>query len=170
MLSCENFKTQPRKQTWTSVDSQKKHRTKFLGICLICNEKESKYTCPRCATIKYCSVVCFKIHKEKCTEKQGQVHPPSVNSQLTENTQEVVPGIDEHGNFRVPFELLQKLGESKELVSLLGDTRLQALIREIDLAGPTAPHVLDQNLREDPHFGDVVNLIHCIAVVGLPGL
>jgi hypothetical protein len=31
-------------------------------LCNICNEKESKYTCPKCK-FKYCSLVCFKSEK-----------------------------------------------------------------------------------------------------------
>jgi len=58
-----------------------------------------------------------------------------LSSCASKSIKDVVPGIDEHGNFRIPFELLQKLGESKELLSYLSDTRLQALIRDIDSAG-----------------------------------
>lgn len=35
-----------------------------LGLCEVCNENPSKYTCPRCE-IKTCSLKCSKIHKSE---------------------------------------------------------------------------------------------------------
>ncbi|KDO65842.1 hypothetical protein CISIN_1g032470mg [Citrus sinensis] len=32
-------------------------------LCQVCNEAQSKYKCPNCFT-PYCSLVCFKNHKE----------------------------------------------------------------------------------------------------------
>ncbi|KAG1901923.1 uncharacterized protein F5891DRAFT_191838 [Suillus fuscotomentosus] len=34
--------------------------------CHICNENESKYTCSKCRATVYCSVACYKRHKESC--------------------------------------------------------------------------------------------------------
>eukprot|EP00122_Pirum_gemmata_P018366 Pgem_evm1s17197 len=31
--------------------------------CGVCNEQEFKYKCPKCK-LRYCSLACFKIHKE----------------------------------------------------------------------------------------------------------
>ena len=45
-------------------------------ICQICSIEQSKYTCPQCL-IKYCSVKCFKQHKENC-QKQTQTQFLSV--------------------------------------------------------------------------------------------
>lgn len=32
-------------------------------ICLVCEKLESKYKCPKCK-VPYCSIACFKAHKE----------------------------------------------------------------------------------------------------------
>nr|XP_027093782.1 uncharacterized zinc-finger protein C4F10.19c isoform X2 [Coffea arabica] len=32
-------------------------------ICQVCDDAQSKYKCPRCL-VPYCSLVCFKKHKE----------------------------------------------------------------------------------------------------------
>ncbi|KAG2745933.1 hypothetical protein P692DRAFT_20836479, partial [Suillus brevipes Sb2] len=35
-------------------------------LCHVCNETESKYTCATCRVTVYCSVGCYKRHKESC--------------------------------------------------------------------------------------------------------
>ena len=35
-------------------------------ICHVCNEKYSRYKCPRCGAV-YCSLGCYKQHDVKCT-------------------------------------------------------------------------------------------------------
>ncbi|KAI9665956.1 MAG: hypothetical protein M1821_003891 [Bathelium mastoideum] len=34
-------------------------------LCEVCNEQQHKYKCPQCQTL-YCSVGCFKTHKQEC--------------------------------------------------------------------------------------------------------
>ncbi|KAG1844335.1 hypothetical protein DFJ58DRAFT_29099 [Suillus subalutaceus] len=36
------------------------------NLCHVCNETESKYTCAKCRATVYCSVGCYKRHKESC--------------------------------------------------------------------------------------------------------
>lgn len=35
------------------------------SLCVVCSEAEAKYRCPRCRS-RYCSVKCFRLHKEAC--------------------------------------------------------------------------------------------------------
>ncbi|CAF0917134.1 unnamed protein product [Brachionus calyciflorus] len=37
--------------------------------CELCAENESKYKCPQCLVL-YCSLGCYKPHKEKCVKKE----------------------------------------------------------------------------------------------------
>ncbi|OJA14525.1 hypothetical protein AZE42_13607, partial [Rhizopogon vesiculosus] len=36
------------------------------NLCHVCHENESKYTCAKCRATVYCSVGCYKRHKESC--------------------------------------------------------------------------------------------------------
>lgn len=35
--------------------------------CCACGEAEGRYKCPRCRTMRYCSIACSKKHKAVCT-------------------------------------------------------------------------------------------------------
>jgi hypothetical protein len=55
---------------------------RFRNLCHICNETESKYTCAKCRATVYCSVGCYKHHKESCGSTETsvatrEVGPPS---------------------------------------------------------------------------------------------
>ncbi|TVU02366.1 hypothetical protein EJB05_52151 [Eragrostis curvula] len=41
------------------------------GTCSVCKEAPSKYKCPSCRT-PYCSVICFKNHKDTCQKTLPQ--------------------------------------------------------------------------------------------------
>ena len=46
-----------------------------LGECRVCDKNiPARYKCPACAT-PYCSLVCFKVHKESCQPPQQQQEP-----------------------------------------------------------------------------------------------
>ena len=34
-------------------------------ICVVCSKTDSNYKCPKCLE-KYCSLACYKTHKESC--------------------------------------------------------------------------------------------------------
>lgn len=42
--------------------------------CCVCNELTNKYKCPKCSS-PYCSLICFKKHKEIPCEKEVQEIP-----------------------------------------------------------------------------------------------
>ena len=56
-----------RKQQRNKQNKQKEEVQTFK-YCEVCGINEMKYTCPKCY-IKYCSVNCFKQHKENCIPK-----------------------------------------------------------------------------------------------------
>nr|XP_042900490.1 zinc finger HIT domain-containing protein 3 isoform X2 [Parasteatoda tepidariorum] len=47
-----------------------------VGKCEICNVNGAKYKCPKCI-VKFCSVGCFKTHKEKkeCVKQEADNQP-----------------------------------------------------------------------------------------------
>ncbi|XP_078180335.1 HIT-type Zinc finger family protein isoform X1 [Carex rostrata] len=72
--------------------------------CEVCKEVQFKYKCPACLT-PYCSVACFKKHKENLCQK---VQPPIEEATATnESTQPTQPL--ENESFKSSENLCQKL-------------------------------------------------------------
>ncbi|KAG2054831.1 hypothetical protein BDR06DRAFT_954728 [Suillus hirtellus] len=64
--------------------------------CHVCNENESKYTCSKCRATVYCSVACYKRHKESCgsTETSAVTHevvPPSSAEETVDDPKPLRP-------------------------------------------------------------------------------
>jgi hypothetical protein len=55
----------------TDLCEERPAKKNRLGVCTVCSQNESKYTCPACL-IPFCCVECSKKHKEdtKCTGKR----------------------------------------------------------------------------------------------------
>ncbi|EGC39378.1 hypothetical protein DICPUDRAFT_86105 [Dictyostelium purpureum] len=60
-------------------------------LCSICSTNESKYVCPKCRIVKYCSVNCFTKHKE-------QSHPENSAPKTTKTTNNRVNTSDDNNN------------------------------------------------------------------------
>ncbi|XP_050243720.1 uncharacterized protein LOC126692235 isoform X2 [Quercus robur] len=107
--------------------------------CEVCNEALSKYKCPSCL-VPYCSLVCFKKHKEiPCAKPVSSDEKPTpVPESLVER-----PLTAEQ-----PGDVLQKLqleaiASSSEIRDALKDGNLQKLIYNID-GSPDAENELDK--------------------------
>ncbi|XP_078180381.1 HIT-type Zinc finger family protein isoform X8 [Carex rostrata] len=116
--------------------------------CEVCKEVQFKYKCPACLT-PYCSVACFKKHKENLCQK---VQPPIEEATATnESTQPTQPLENEsfksnvevkihsgktieveEENSIVSKERLYSLVECKEIRDALKSNELQNLILRID--------------------------------------
>ncbi|KAG4188878.1 hypothetical protein ERO13_A08G193200v2 [Gossypium hirsutum] len=87
--------------------------------CQVCNQTQSKYKCPSCL-IPYCSLACFKTHKETPCEKSESVKEksgtPSVNLGSNDNaiTTSVKP---ESTNDAVPPSVEPKSSEGRPTAS-----------------------------------------------------
>ncbi|KAJ4728386.1 Zinc finger HIT domain-containing protein 3 [Melia azedarach] len=106
--------------------------------CQVCNEAQSKYKCPSCLS-PYCSLVCFRKHKETPCAKP---EPAEEKSSVPELPVERPLSVDE------PSEVLQKeqlesIASSSEICDALKDERLQKLIFGID-SSPDALNELDK--------------------------
>ncbi|KAM9788202.1 zinc finger HIT domain-containing protein 3 [Neosynchiropus ocellatus] len=106
-----------------------------MQICSVCSDQETKYRCPACK-IKYCSLSCYKIHKETC----APVDEPS--TAVTDVKDSVVTepwSVDDllHEDDitdKVPLQRLQQLAHSKELKDLLCNRHLRQLLLSVDSA------------------------------------
>ncbi|KAM7374752.1 hypothetical protein PAMP_007392 [Pampus punctatissimus] len=104
-----------------------------MQICNVCDEQRPKYRCPACK-IRYCSLGCYKRHKDTClpvkqpattaSEDAFNTEPWSVDDLLHED--DIID--------KVPLQKLQLLGQSKELRDLLCNPHLRQLLQSIDSA------------------------------------
>jgi len=101
-----------------------------MTSCAVCEEREQKYRCPTCK-IFYCSVACFKLHKESSSCEKKPI--ATLNDEPDSNPQSLIyvdPEDDEESV--VPEEALERLGESEELKALLRNPHLRGYLRHID--------------------------------------
>ncbi|XP_038684660.1 zinc finger HIT domain-containing protein 3 isoform X4 [Tripterygium wilfordii] len=142
--------------------------------CLVCNEAQSRYKCPSCL-VPYCSLVCFKKHKETpCSKpKSAEEQPTSIEEKSTGASELLVErpvSVDEPGEVlqksqlesieflverpvRVdePGEVLQKfqlesMASSSEICNILKDKSLQKLICDIN-SSPNSEDELDKAMN-----------------------
>eukprot|EP00092_Neocalanus_flemingeri_P029206 GFUD01031702.1.p1 GENE.GFUD01031702.1~~GFUD01031702.1.p1 ORF type:complete len:158 (-),score=32.42 GFUD01031702.1:70-543(-) len=95
-------------------------------LCAVCEAAEKKYKCPVCE-ILYCSLACFKTHKEACAPPVQEIQEPEIHDSDM---------IDETYLFKtpdtVPIESLQLLGKSDQLKSLLANPHLREFLTKLD--------------------------------------
>ncbi|KAH8973298.1 hypothetical protein BDL97_01G038800 [Sphagnum fallax] len=123
--------------------------------CGICNNAESKYKCP-CCLIPYCSVTCYRQHKEiPCVKPE-----PAASSDEKVVPDEQPPREFEENNesgWRLKRSQLQAVVESDDIRRMLRDQDLQSLIRKIDSA-VNAEEELDKAM-EGPAFREFADKI-----------
>ncbi|XWS31325.1 hypothetical protein CRYUN_Cryun23aG0067100 [Craigia yunnanensis] len=139
--------------------------------CQVCNQAQSKYKCPSCL-VPYCSLACFKRHKETpCVkpestkeksvttnvkpESTNDVETPYVKPESSEERSTASPGFQVERKLEVedPNEVLQILqmqaiASSSEVREALKDEHFQKLISDID-SSPDAMNELDKAMGVD---------------------
>ncbi|XP_008805224.1 zinc finger HIT domain-containing protein 3 isoform X2 [Phoenix dactylifera] len=93
--------------------------------CEVCKEAQSKYKCPICLA-PYCSLGCFKKHKENPCKKSVPEEELTVQK-LPERSYQV-----DEPNWVVDKEQFQSIVESSEILGALKDGELRKLIQKID--------------------------------------
>uniref|UniRef100_A0A0E0N4H5 HIT-type domain-containing protein n=1 Tax=Oryza rufipogon TaxID=4529 RepID=A0A0E0N4H5_ORYRU len=114
------------------------------GSCDVCKEAPSKYKCPACRT-PYCSVACFKNHKDKFCQKTIPLEEVSKSSLQEEilsdttcptqypNTLHSAKSLEvEDPSWLVDKNGLRSLAESNEIRDALKDCKLQQMLLKID--------------------------------------
>lgn len=124
-----------------------------MKACQVCNENAFKYKCPKCR-IPYCSVVCYKKHQEeKCGEPKkediSQVEPEPAVAEIA------VPVVNSP-EWKLSIKQLDQLESSTYVKNAVKDTRLQAVIRQIDGA-EDREEALEKMMATDPHFKTFVD-------------
>ncbi|KAI4533002.1 hypothetical protein MG293_016021 [Ovis ammon polii] len=143
------------------------------AVCVVCLEKP-KYRCPACR-VPYCSLPCFRKHKEQCKPAAGPVEK-KIRSALIAKTQKPVEneddGDDSVADFlnsdeeedRVSLQNLKNLGESAALRSLLLNPHLRRLMVDLDQAGDKAE--LMRACMREPLFVEFADC--CLRIVEPP--
>ncbi|XP_042520844.1 zinc finger HIT domain-containing protein 3 isoform X2 [Macadamia integrifolia] len=94
--------------------------------CEVCKDAQSKYKCPSCLA-PYCSLVCFKKHKEIPCVKAVSPEPKPCPIKLPEKPCQV-----DEPTLLLQKERLESLAFSSEVREALKDVELQNVIGKID--------------------------------------
>ncbi|CAN1169753.1 Zinc finger HIT domain-containing protein 3 [Linum perenne] len=122
--------------------------------CQVCNESESKYKCPSCL-VPYCSLICFKKHKEiPCSKPVAkaslavaatvQVDTPA--SELELRTER--PLTVDDPSVVLDKSQMESLASCSEITDALKDESLRKLILSID-SSPDPETELAKAMRTD---------------------
>lgn len=127
--------------------------------CKVCSKQLSKYKCPSCR-IKYCSVSCYKIHKQLCKEQEAKKSPEQRDSHQNNKTivkKEVIVDSEDH----VPECSLARLQTSEQLKQQLCNPHLRDLITSLD-STHSVQEFMDKCMQE-PIFTEFTDL--CLKVL-----
>ncbi|KAM7496186.1 hypothetical protein LguiA_020600 [Lonicera macranthoides] len=111
--------------------------------CKVCEEAESKYKCPNCL-IPYCSLVCFKKHKEIPCLKPVPPSEPKLTLDPPIHVERPYY-VDEPGMVLQQAQL-ECIASSNEIREALKDEELQKLIYSIDCSD-NAENELDKAME-----------------------
>ncbi|KAH0667803.1 hypothetical protein KY285_029009 [Solanum tuberosum] len=119
--------------------------------CQVCDEAQSKYKCPNCF-IPFCSLVCFKKHKEiPC----GKPEPEPESEPVSEEKLAPAPAlhvekpiyVDEPGE-AVNQSQLESIASSSEILEAIRNKELQKLIYNLD-SSLDAENELDKAMEKE---------------------
>lgn len=142
-------------------------------VCVICLEKPN-YRCPTCR-VPYCSVPCFRNHKEQCNPKTHPVEK-KIGSAVTAKTEKPMENKDDDDDSiadflnsdeeedRVSLQNLKNLGESAALRSLLLNPHLRQLMVSLDQGANKAG--LMRACMQEPLFVEFADC--CLQIVEPP--
>ncbi|NP_956567.1 zinc finger HIT domain-containing protein 3 [Danio rerio] len=136
-----------------------------MQLCGVCSELVPKYRCPACR-IRYCSVSCFKRHKEDDScDPVKESDPASSKPAAVSNAEEpwtVEDLLDEDSQTdKVPLQRLQQLGDSEALKGLLRNPHLRQLMMSVDSAENKAKAMKDA--MQEPLFVEFAD--QCLKII-----
>ena len=137
-------------------------------ICQVCKVDVKKYKCPTCKIV-YCSLKCYKQHKEDGTcealklqldEKRredlgAKSEIESVNKKRKRDDSKARESGDEEG-YTVPIEDYNRLVSSQTFKKYFLDVRFQKVVKEIDSANDRRI-ALDEYIKNDKHFSQIID-------------
>ncbi|XP_063152794.1 zinc finger HIT domain-containing protein 3 [Candoia aspera] len=145
------------------------------GGCVVCGQGgrgAAKYRCPSCRE-RYCSVPCYKKHKEVCASRADPATGPASTeaslaiqrekSRRAEGSPWSVDDIltEDDEDDRVPLQKLQLLKDSEELHCILSNHHLRPLLLTIDQAQDKS--TLLRQYMQEPVFVEFADC--CLRIV-----
>ncbi|KAH6826598.1 hypothetical protein C2S53_017125 [Perilla frutescens var. hirtella] len=97
--------------------------------CEVCEDAQPKYKCPTCL-ITYCSLACFKKHKEIPCQKAESLKEEKIYPSSTTNDDK--PSYVDEQSEVLQESQLQSVASSNEIRDLVKSEKLQKLILNID--------------------------------------
>ncbi|KAI8066579.1 hypothetical protein BC940DRAFT_302495 [Gongronella butleri] len=128
----------------------------MAGTCSICNVEASKYKCSTCR-IDYCSVACYKKHKETpcvapaSASKPAAPLPEDLKWQLSRKGKYDDEEEEEASLTRLDLAQLQNLGEDASVRSFLHATPIRQYIQAIEQSR-TPDKLLATYRKQDDQF------------------
>jgi len=142
--------------------------------CEVCRSTSHKYKCPSCNT-KYCSLSCYKTHKEDACEREasernkektGLEETVNIESNVDEEPEEgeitcSSAGEESDNEDKVAGHFLEHLGHSENLHSMLRNKHLREMIKEIDSS--QEPGKILTSAMQIPIFTEFVD--ECLKII-----
>ena len=124
-------------------------------LCSVCGSEQKKYKCPECRA-GYCSLNCYKSHKEIC---QSQKDTGTVEQHFIDTG----TGTSSHTDYShlfptantIPQETLQLLSESEKLKEILSNPHLREFLLFLDSSEDKA--MLMRKAMKEPIFLEFVD-------------
>mmetsp|Transcript_599 Transcript_599/g.1433 ORF Transcript_599/g.1433 Transcript_599/m.1433 type:complete len:150 (-) Transcript_599:243-692(-) len=126
-------------------DSAKKRAARPCGVC---SERIGKYKCPGCKE-PYCSVKCYKIHKESC---DPQPAPPKDDSKEQEPEESVVPYLYRS----LKNEDFLKISSSSYMKLAIQNEELRGILKQVDRA-EDRERELEKAMRTNCDFREFID-------------
>ena len=130
-----------------------------MSLCAVCNESPFKYKCPNCK-IAYCSVVCYKKHKEvPCAKVEvSKPAPAGAGKKPFMSRYAKAAAFDEERTWKIRESQLAQLRGNTDICAALRDPVLQAKLVSIDNARDRDA-ALNKAIASDPRFKDFADNI-----------
>ncbi|KAI8893524.1 hypothetical protein BC833DRAFT_608102 [Globomyces pollinis-pini] len=129
----------------------KETQTASETLCVVCELQESKYKCPKCLA-KYCSVICYRIHKQSPCSLPKEKEQLSPSDDLPEKKELDIPEY-----YQLNEKHYDALKANPGLKELLKNPNLQELVRKVDHSH--TPELELDNFQHNPQFLEFTNLI-----------
>ncbi|KAK8794213.1 hypothetical protein JH06_1398 [Blastocystis sp. subtype 4] len=132
-------------------------------LCSICQQEKAKYKCPKCSS-GYCSVQCYKSHKEMCGGESSNgvdliVKTADENSELDSEEE----SRDDITGSLIPRENLEQIRESESIRELLNEPYIQKAILSV-IESEDKERRLNE-LKENSEFSILIDeLLLCVKV------
>lgn len=126
---------------------------KLIVKCQICCDEDSKYTCPNCLK-KYCSLVCYKLHKEQAVCVKEEVISEIETLQKQNNL-----GLEE--NELLSENTLALLKGSADLKTILNNHHLRKLLENLNKSKNVKKEI--EKCMQEPIFVEFAN--NCLDII-----